>query len=248
MLSQNNGVEGALAPLRFQPYSQSKISLHNQCPRKFKYKYILKLPESEQDKTALFKGVRIHNLLEHYPNKDMDQNEETEQIQNKFIESELGQKYLNENVLRTAQREIQIKLILTDEGLIPQDELKRKDLSFYGYVDYINVLEYQGRNILTLVDWKTGKLKDQKYQEYEQLLYYSIYFFKKYKVKEIRISFCYIEHFVENDLILKIENLKHYEEVLINGILKAEESVFEPNKSKLCDWCPYQDVCQKDLS
>lgn len=235
--------------LRYGPYSYSKIDMHLQCPRRFKYKYVLKFPEGDSDKTALFKGIRIHNLLEYYPNNEQVKTDlEQSNIVNDFVSSDLGVKYLELETLKTAKREIQVKLSLEDGELLPQDNAKRKDLAFLGYIDYINVIEHQGERIINLVDWKSGKLKEQQYQDYNQLLFYQIYFFKKFSVDQVRISYCYVEHNLENDLLLKKEHLKSYEKTLVQAITNQENSNYKKVESKLCEWCPYQDVCSSDNS
>ena len=48
--------------------------------------------------------------------------------------------------------------------------------------------------------------------DYNQLLFYAIYFFEKYKLPKIKITFIYVEHDVENDLILEY----HYILVQLN--------------------------------
>lgn len=234
--------------LRYGPYSHSKLDTHIQCPRRFKYKFVLRLPEGEADKTALFKGIRVHNLLEHYPNNQhVKTDAEQSKIVNEFITSALGVKYLEEH-LETATREIQIKLALINNEIIPQDGFKRADIIFNGFVDYVNIIETNGIKTLNIIDWKTGKFKDQQHQDYSQLMYYQIYFFKKLDIDEIRISFCYVEHHLENDLVLKREYLKEYQKTLIKNIYEQEHSDYHPNKTNLCNWCPYQDVCSKDKS
>jgi len=52
--------------MKFAPYSPSKIGLHKQCPRKFKYRYIDRLPSEFIHSEATTKGHILHSLLEHY--------------------------------------------------------------------------------------------------------------------------------------------------------------------------------------
>ena len=52
---------------KFAPYSFSKINMHKQCNRKFKYGYIVKAKREQQDRTALLKGGAVHSILEKHP-------------------------------------------------------------------------------------------------------------------------------------------------------------------------------------
>ena len=102
--------------------------------------------------------------------------------------------------------------------------------------------------MLNLIDYKTGKYKEERYQNYEQLIFYSIYFFNTYKyIKWIRISFVYVEHCLENCLILSRDSFPIYIKKLVSLITKIEnEKEFNCNKSRLCDYCSFKDLCRKE--
>lgn len=47
-------------------YSHSRLDTFRQCPRKFYYRYIAKIPlEDEPEQIAPFLGSRVHDALEH---------------------------------------------------------------------------------------------------------------------------------------------------------------------------------------
>ena len=52
--------------MKYNPYSASSISTFLQCPRKFKYSKIDKIPVEFRETLALTKGKIIHSLLEHH--------------------------------------------------------------------------------------------------------------------------------------------------------------------------------------
>ena len=228
---------------KFKPYSYSKISCFNSCPKKFKFQYIDKI-KVQQNMDALIKGTTIHYCLE---NLNLKIDQYTEGMKNnikkfpdileiidKFKNSELGKKYLYKIKTKPIQ---EFKFGLT-ESLEPTSY--GKDALYYGIVDYVCILEQNGSDLLHICDYKSGKYKDQIYQDYNQLLFYAIYFFEKYKVKEIKISFIYVEHNLENDLILNIEHIEHYKNELMNNIKNIENCVdFKNNENILCNWCPY---------
>jgi CRISPR/Cas system-associated exonuclease Cas4 (RecB family) len=223
--------------MKYSPYSFSKLSLHRQCNRRFKYRYIDKLTEEDTDKTPLFKGIAIHSILEKFPEPSNHKfAEKYQHIADSFIKSDLGIKYL----YRDHSPEVSFGL---DEDLNPVEY--NKAAIFRGKIDHVCVVD----DVLTLVDWKSGKYVDQKYQDFGQLMAYAIYFFKRYEtIDKIRISYIYVEHDLENDITLERQYLSNYIEDLTKLIHEAEnDTSFEKNVSDLCKWCPFRSHCEQDV-
>ncbi len=232
--------------IKFKPYSYSKISTFNSCPYKFKLQYIDKL-KVPQNLDALIKGTTIHYCLE---NNKLNYNNYSEGMKNNikrfpevleivenFKKSELGIKYLN-NIKKEPIQEYRLGL---NENL--SNTNYNKTALFYGIVDYICILENNNIDLLHLCDFKSGKYKEPKYQDYNQLLFYSIYFFEKYKIKNIKITFIYVEHNIENELLLDICFLDNYKKELLNNIYRIEnETEFDKNKTILCKWSHFYKV------
>lgn len=224
---------------KYAPYSFSKMNTHIDCPRKFQHSYILKSPKAEVDLTPLLKGGALHNILENYPNepthslapKYLD-------IAHKFIESDLGKKY----IFNTSVNEASFGL---DKDFNPV-EYKDKSAIMRGYIDHVCIID----NILHIQDFKSGKVKEEKYQDYNQLKIYAIYFFKKYeKIEKIRISYVYIEHEnVENPMILERKYLDSYINTVKNYLNNIEQDeTFDKNETVLCKWCAYNEHCKEDI-
>lgn len=233
---------------KYAPYSYSKISTFKSCPLKFKFQYIDKIP-GKMDTAALIKGRTIHYLIENSHLNENDYSEEMKQnikdypealeIKKNFEQSELGIKYLK-NIDKPATNEYKIGL----SNLLEASEYS-KDSLFNGIIDYICVKS----GILYLCDFKSGKCRDVRYMDYNQLLFYAIYFFQKYKIKKIIISFIYVEHNLENDLELNIEYLDNYKRELLTNICQIENCIdFKPKTSALCDYCSFQEICVENLS
>ena len=234
--------------LKFAPYSYSKISTFKSCPLKFKFQYIDKIP-GKMDTAALIKGRTIHYLIENSNLTEIEYSDEMKQnirdypeavqIKNNFEQSELGIKYLK-NIDKASINEYKLGLSLT----LSATEYSRESL-FNGIVDYICVKS----GVLYICDFKSGKYRDNRFQDYNQLLFYAIHFFEKYKIPKIIISFIYVEHNLENDLELKIEYLDNYKIELLTSIKEIETCAdFKPNISKLCDYCGFQEICVANLS
>lgn len=209
------------------------------CNRQFKYTYIDKATQNQTDKTALLKGRAVHSILEHYPKKSTHKlASEYQYIVNKFIASKTGQKYFSYNSTREYSFGLNKKL----EPCTYYD----KDALFRGFIDYICIIN----NMLYIIDFKTGKYKAPRWQSYDQLMYYAIYFFRKYlKINTIIISYVYIEHADhENYITLSREHLNSYVEQLIKPIKSIEVEVeFNKNPNRLCEWCNFRTHCSKDI-
>lgn len=231
--------ETELSEFVFSPYSYSKISTFQQCKRKFKYNYIDKIPQGDRDTTPLIKGGAVHSIFEKYPEASTHKRAPDYQyIFDVFLNSGLGKKY----IFRESSRE---KTIRINKNFEADDNATKEETLFRGFVDYICTID----DTVNLIDWKTGKLRDQKYQDFNQLLFYSIYFFLKYDhINTVRIAYVYVEHpEYENAIVLERKYLDNYIHTLKSSINDIEtETVFPKNITKLCDWCPFQEHCSSD--
>ena len=223
--------------MKYTPYSFSKLSVHKQCPRKFKYNYIDKRQREPQDIAALLKGGAVHNMLEKYPQPGTHKlTEKYQHVMDKFLEGQLSKKYL------TVPNTREIRFGMTEE--LEPCAYSDNNCMFRGAVDYICIID----GVLHLIDWKTGKLVDLKYQNFDQLMFYAVYFFSVYKeIQTINISYVYIEHNEENVILLQRKFLKNYTDDLINSIKETEDDIqFNKTKTRLCGWCPYKQHCSTE--
>lgn len=221
--------------MKYSPYSFSKINTHISCPKKFEHVYIKKTPQGPCDMTALFKGAALHSLLEHHPNcSNHKLAEKYKYIYEEFIKSELGEKYLSYPSIREFSFGLTKKL--------EPCQYKDKEALFRGSVDYICNID----NELYLCDWKSGKYKETIYQDYNQLMFYAIYFFIKYEhVDIINISYIYIEHNLENKMKLERKYFNNYVKTLIDSIKNIENDiVYNKNITKVCSYCPFEEHCK----
>ena len=222
-------------------FSYSKISTYQQCPLKYKFQYIDKIPTKPS--IHLIKGSKIHKLLENFESFEYNPNTEYHDIVKSFMDSSLGIEILS----KPSIREHQIKL---NENLRADDSLTKKETRFIGYIDRINVyvettpLDETSKNV-ELIDFKTGKYKEPKYQDFQQLILYSIYMFDKYEIDSILLRFVYVEHNLENSLLLNRSSTEIYRSQLQKDIETIEsDTIFKKNQSPLCPWCDYQQICQ----
>lgn len=218
-------------------YSFSKIDTYKKCPKQYYYRYIEKVPEIQKN-PALKKGSDIHEILEFHNTEKYNEvlNSKDPEIQNialRFIDSELGKEILSRKSLREFE-------LFLDSNYEPCD----KDTAiFVGYIDRINTTE----NGLELIDYKTGKYKEPSYQDFTQLILYSLYMFKRLKLDEIKIRYVYVEHLLENTLSLTQDSVIYWQDNLNNQIKSIENSIesntWNSKPNKLCPWCPYAGLC-----
>jgi len=224
--------------MEYLPYSFSKLAVYKDCPKRFFYNYIEKAPQDHMDRTALIKGGAIHSIFEKYPEKSTHKHAERYQhIANKFINSELGQHYL----FRESTREYDFGLTRDFKPTKYSD----KTGLFRGSIDYICIID----GVLHLIDWKSGKYVQLRWQSFDQLSFYAIYFFMVYpNIDKIKLAYVYIEHGLQNDILLERKYLDNYIDglmELINNLEKEED--FDKNPSRLCSWCPFQSHCKDDI-
>jgi len=247
--------------MKYAPYSASRLGCFKQCPRKFKYQYIDKLPYEFKPSIALTKGNIVHSFLENHeldlPGKIAALKKEKQVmnspfytkelvkeclgIYNTYIQSKLGQDNFNN---LTLGNEMQIAL---DKKLQPCGYLS-EDVLFRGYIDRISV--DQKTDIVTILDYKTGKLKNEGpyKQPFDQPLYYASWYFEKFPVDTIILQFDFVEHNHEPmQKVLTRENLIKYKKFLLTNIMTAEKCTdFVKNEGPLCDYCDFQEICMKD--
>lgn len=221
--------------MKFAPYSFSKLTTFEDCPQRFKFQYIDKIRRDDRNE-ALVKGSNVHSILEKFGTYKLNNSTE-ENIVRKYVKSEIAKKYLPSLVgIEKSIRETSIGL---DENYEPCSYYSKKAI-FRGKVDYICIID----NVLNICDYKTGKYKEEVFQDYRQLLLYSLFFFKKYtNINTIRISYIYVEHELENAMILERKFLDKYIETLSTMINNVESATEYVRKTKFCNWCPYKDLC-----
>lgn len=109
-------------------------------------------------KECLKKGSEIHSILENFADY-----EHNNRIVEEFISSDLGKKYLEFiNNSKPSRKEFALGLTKRLEPCSFEDET----CLFRGKVDLMFVKD----KMLNLIDYKTGKYKDERYQNYEQLI------------------------------------------------------------------------------
>lgn len=244
---------------KYTPWSFSKINTFKDCPRKFKYSYIDKIPAPWQDSLPTDRGKLIHLIFEH--NRDIKeirkQKEFKEIIKRKlldketiktcfkvyddFVDSKDGKSLMNSKRLYA---ELPLGLNHDLEIMPYNRQESNQDLFLRGYIDDVRV----HKDLLFLIDWKSGKYKSKENQDWSQLLYYALGMFSETDVEKIILIFAYVDHNMLNTKVIHRKNLERYKTALYSVTDKIENTqVFDKNENPLCLYCPYKIICDEDL-
>jgi putative RecB family exonuclease len=244
-------------------YSHSKLSTFEQCPKKFKYRYIDKIiPEIEKTIEAHL-GSAVHNTLEwlyfkvkqgSLPTLDDTILRYSEQWQKEYspeiviVKDKLTAKdYFNKGVQFLV--DYYMKHQPFDDGTL---EIEKKiTISITDEHDIIGFIDRFVKNPITnefeIHDYKTANSlpSQDKIDSDRQLALYAIAIKEAYgRDQEVILIWHYLAHnkkIQSKRTNQQLEELKQETIDLIRKIESARE--FPHNKSTLCDWCEYKQMC-----
>jgi putative RecB family exonuclease len=240
-------------------FSYSSASLFKQCPRRWKHKYIDKLPDPTGE--AALVGTFAHDVLEQLCEQEPALRTEAKAKEiagknwTKFAENTDFKKLeLDEESQRAFRwktwEAIQGLWHLEDPTKVAVEATEQKlstslsGVPFFGIVDRLD----RNKDGLTVVDYKTGKVRNDNI---DQVLLYSAAVTSQTGEQPSKARLFYlgnkeitpqiIETDVSEDLIDKVvEDLSDTWKKL-NADLDSEE--FEPMPTPLCGWCSFIEEC-----
>ena len=246
-------------------YSHSKLSTFEQCKLKYKFKYIDKIiPEIEKSIEAHL-GSSVHNALEwlykqiqqgQVPSLDdliisyiefwqRDYTQEMVIVREGLTEKDYLEKglkflidYYQENkpfTDNTIELEKKIMIDLDEEN----------EIKLVGYIDrLVHDLE---KGILEIHDYKTANSQPRENhgENDRQLALYAIAIKENFgEDKEVKLIWHFLAHNRKIISTRSNEQLKQLKEETLALINEIENTTsFPPNKSALCEWCEYKDIC-----
>jgi len=246
-------------------YSHSRLSTFEQCPLKFKFRYIEKIIPEVEKTIEIHLGTVIHNTLEWLYTQVKNKKTPTLDQAIRFYAKKWEENYKPEILIVKSKMtakdyfEKGVQFIMDyhaknhpfDENTI---ELEKKILisldeeKKYQIQGFIDRLAY---NLKTeqyeIHDYKTANYlpNQEKFENDRQLALYSIGIKELFSDdKEICLIWHYLAH---NQKICskrtdeQLSQLKKETLELIKQIEATEK--FPPYVSKLCDWCEYKTIC-----
>lgn len=223
------------------PLSYSQLDCFMQCPIKHYLRYNEKIPQSPS--IHLEKGKLIHSILEDYFNeKQNDKSDDYKEIVK--IAEKLKQRFEKEKFKVFVESKIAFDKTM--------NYTENQNPWIRGYCDLYAIKD----NYAIVIDWKSGKSKEEQYVNWKQLDLYSLAVFQKHpEIKNIEQIYCYVEHnnFLQKDMKrdddLRINLMNDY--LYFENASKKEnvKNHFNNNKPKkwMCDWCDYKNICDKRI-
>jgi putative RecB family exonuclease len=249
-------------------YSHSRIECFQNCPRKFRYKYIEKIRVEGFDTIERYMGVTTHETLEHIykmaMNKEPISLEDAIEHYDKTWDDKIGPhvsipkqnttheeyKILGEKCIRDYYKSHapfeNIKTIAT-ELRISTDLKKDGNYRLIGYIDRVDKID---EGIYEIHDYKTSsKMISQKKADTDrQLAIYDMGLREKFKdIKSVEYIWHYLAHNKQIRSKKREKTLEKHKKDIIKSIHRIEEAIVEdwyPRvKTPKCKWCEYQTIC-----
>ncbi|MCK4809096.1 MAG: PD-(D/E)XK nuclease family protein [Candidatus Aenigmarchaeota archaeon] len=248
-------------------YSHSRLSTFEQCPLKFRFRYIDKISVDTAQSIEAFLGSRVHETLEKlyidlkfqktntlpdlikYFSDQWKKNwNQTIKIVKKDYTEEnyrkMGEKFITDYYNRYMP--FNDTRILGIENRVVIDLNGDGKFKLQGYIDR---LAMKGEDTVEIHDYKTNSnLPLQDYLDRDrQLALYAIAVQEAYPfAKKIRLVWHFLafdKEMVSSRTEKQLDSLKKETVTLIKTIESTD--TFEPNESALCGWCEFTQFCPR---
>ena len=233
--------------------SPSKIQTYDDCPLKFKFQYVLRIPTPP--KTYFGMGTAIHAVAENMTKLQMDRKEPTEELALEILEKRWDTLSYRNQRTKEGQEKAQSKEMVrtylewakqnpnTPVDVEPKFEIKLNDVTVSGKIDRV---EKTPGGDYEVVDFKTGQAYKTKntIKEDVQMNIYALGTEKLYGKIPKKTSLFYIKsnkivpHFIEEE---KLNEFKEKLNEKIDSIFN-EEFDAKPEYQK-CSRCDYAPIC-----
>lgn len=242
------------------PYSltPSKITAFKDCPLKFRYTVIDKLPEPPS--TAATKGSLVHRALEllYWMPKDQRDNAAAhaclatarEEFEPRVYELGLDEKEMNKfhdeaSVLVDKYFELEDPRRIEPVGIELLVQMKVGPTTLRGIIDRLDYVDGK----LRVVDYKTGRAPSVNWEQGKLggVHFYAFMCEQIIGVRPDEVSLLYLADPIEiisRSSEQSTRGLSRKVSAIWNAIERAcEKEDFRPKRSRLCNWCSFKDRC-----
>ncbi len=247
--------------------SYSALSSYEWCPKKYAYSSIYKI-RTPQNASLAF-GITIHNVLKELYERLIQAKSSFEGMVDypdlQFVKRTYEKKWVSagydtrEHEQRRKKKGLKL---LTNyyENFYSKDEnplflemsfkYNIDDIVLRGQIDRVDLLgtDDNGKKIVRVIDYKTGTIKKEKYQDNLQLSLYVIFLEQQgYKVQEATYFYVEEEQFLDIDLAgidkdVIEEKIKGIADKIRGGDFTATPDMFK------CKYCDYRAICEDAVS
>lgn len=246
--------------------SYSQLNTYEDCPKKYKYSYILKVPSKPH--ASLSFGSTIHNTLRDFYSLLKDSREGLEGIVEKPDEKKLLELYEThwishgyDSKAHEEKRRISGKKILKEyyKDLYSEDQQPYRleesfsvhvgESVFVGKIDRIDVVDDSGDKVkVEIVDYKTGKVKNKANIKKDlQLPLYALFAEEKLGLKVVGAKYVFVEHGEVSEVDVSKERKEEARSRVVEIIEKIKGKDFSATPGYLCRYCDYNTVCEEAM-
>ena len=236
----------------YVPYSLSfsKIEDYRNCPLKYKYKYVLNIPTPPNH--ALSFGITIHDTLrDFHANKLVGKDPTYEDLLEMYkvnwqplgyMNTEHREEYFkNGEVLLKKYWEQEKKNKTVPVAFEKSFNLKIDGIKFFGRIDRIDPLPDGG---VEIIDYKTGKTKDQKFVDKDdQVAFYALATKEALGMEPKKLTYLYVESGEKLSTKRTEEELKKKKEEIKGIVTEMKKGDFRASPGMQCTWCDFSSIC-----
>lgn len=251
--------DSQLSPIIHRPpvtyLSYSQIEAFKRCPLQYKYRYVLRLPTPPSHQQSF--GISVHNALRDFYRLIQQKKVASEKTLLKFLKQNwLIEGYLNKTHEKKAYarakgylKEFYQKSFDPKVQLVALEESFKiriaSDLWVGGRIDRI---DQKANGKIEIIDYKTGKLMDQK--EVDKSLQMTIYalaatnpgVFKK-APEQVKLTFYFLDGQQKVSTKRTKKQLEKAQKEILDIRNQIQKSDFQAHTNYLCQFCDYQLLC-----
>jgi len=247
-----------------QVYSHSRLATFEDCPKRFEYRYVLKIPTRTEGIEA-FVGKRVHEVLERlYKAAEREQVPSLEKVIYRY--HRLFEESYDAERVRIVREETPVEFYrqtgercLTayyrrhypfdgDETLGIEKRVtfaldEKREYRFQGIIDRL-VRARDGA--IEVHDYKTSRraATQKQVDQDRQLALYQIGLADRFPDQPMRLVWHYLQQDRKLTSTRTPEELQYLREDTMSVVDRIRtETEFKPRRSALCDWCEYNDRC-----
>lgn len=236
--------------------SFSKIETFNQCPAKYRYVYIERLPTKAAEHIIF--GNFLHSVLEiFYRDIIINNKQSVKKLMTNVFSKTLEMPDYKGKVSKS-QIDEAFSIIKSYLSIIENDipNVLSVEKQFYLNIDnkillngLIDRVQDDG-DIIHIIDYKTAKKKKFLLSKTLQLLIYAyIMCLENPNIEKIKTSYMLLR--LNFELITKIYSREEVGDIVNNVIAIADringEKLWRPKESPLCNWCDFENICEAKI-